>query len=258
MKLTLLEIVQSVLNSMDSDSVNNIDDTIESLQVADVAREVYYELMSYNDWEHLYEWRELEPLSDSNYPNFLRIPDDVGHMELFKYETTREEDDKRTFSFITYVSPKDFMTIVHNRGSNEDNILTIKNHNNVEMFIRNDRAPQYWTSFDDEHIVTDSYDSEVDSTLQSHKTSAWCRVTPKWDRVNTFIPDMPEEFFSAYLAEVKSTCHLYFKQQLSQKDEQIARRGLAHVRRKERFDKGRTWLSYGRKGPFIRSYYFRP
>jgi hypothetical protein len=52
MKMTLLEIVQSTLSSMDSDAVNNINDTIESTQVAEVAKEVYYELDD-RDWETL-------------------------------------------------------------------------------------------------------------------------------------------------------------------------------------------------------------
>lgn len=250
MKMTLLEIVQSVLNSMDSDSVNAIDDTVESMQVADVAREVYYELMSYNDWDHLYRWQELQAVSDINRPNFLKIPDNVSYLELIHYDVTDASDLKRVISELRYVTPKQFIDIIRSRSTGESNVEIIKNSQNVEMFIRNDTSPEFWTSFDNEYIVTDAYNNTVDTTLQSSKSSAWCRVTPDWQTVNTFIPDMPESFFPAYLAEVKSTCHVYFKQQVSQKDEQKARRGLANVRRKERFDTGRTWLSYGRRGPW--------
>lgn len=246
MKLTLLEIVQSTLSSMDSDAVNNIDDTIESNQVADVAREVYYELMSYRDWDHLFKWIQLEALSDSNYPNYLRIPSKVGRMDILKYETTTPSDNGRVIKELCYKSPADFIDIVHSRNSSESNIVTVTNPEGVDMFIRNDHSPSYWTSFDDEHIVTDSYDYTVDSTLQAGKSSAWCRVQPTWNNSNTFIPELPEEFFPAYLAEVKATAHVYFKQQISQKDEQKARRGLAHVERKERFDRGSKWVRFGR------------
>ena len=256
MKMTLLEIVQSVLNSMDSDSVNAIDDTIESMQVADVAREVYFELMSYNDWDHLYQWQELQALSDSQRPNFLRIPDNVSRLELFKYNTTKPGDYKQTISDVEYATPKYFIDICRSRSTGENNVEIIKNAQGVEMFIRNDVSPKFWTSFDNVHIVTDAYNKAADTTLQASKSSAWCRVTPSWDTINTFIPDMPEDFFPAYLAEVKSKCHLYFKQQISEKDEQIARRGLAHVRRKERFDTGRTWFSYGRRGPWPHGIYY--
>lgn len=247
MKMTLLEIVQSTLNSMDSDAVNSIADTIESRQVAEVAKEVYYELMSYNDWDHLYKWMELESVSDLNRPNYLKIPETVGRLDYLKYEVTSPDDIRRVISELQYRSVKDFISIVHNRNSTDSNISTITNENGVEMFIFNDRAPTYWTSFDSDYIVTDAYNTTVDQTLQGSKSSAWCRVTPVWTSNNNFIPDIPTEFFPAYLAEVKSTCHLYFKQEASQKDEQKARRGLAHVRRKERFDREHNWVSYGRR-----------
>ena len=246
MKMTLLEIVQSTLNSMDSDNVSNISDTIESMQVADVAKEVFYELSSYNDWDHLYKWIELESVSDTSRPNYLKIPEKVGRMEHFKYEVTKAGDQKRTLSQITYHSPEDFIELVHSRNSSESNVTTVTNEDGVDMFIKNDKAPAIWTSFDDVHIVTDSYDSAEDTTLNGSKSSAWCRITPVWSSTNDFTPNLPIEFFPAYLAEVKSTCHLYFKQQVSQKDEQRARRGLSHARRKEKFDRGSKWIKLGR------------
>lgn len=246
MKMSLLDIVQSVLSSMDSDNVNDIADTTESRQVAEVAKEVYYELMSYNDWDHLYRWMEMDNLSDQSRPNYLVIPDDVGRVDYLKYEVTKNGDLSRSIQELTFKSVKDFISLVHNRSSSEQNIQVVTNEQGVDMFIYNDRYPSYWTSFDNTHIVCDAYNSHDDNTLVGSKSSAWCRVTPKWLPTNTFVPDLPIEFFPAYLAEVKSTCHLYFKQSISEKDEQKARRGLAHVRRKERFDRGSSWVNYGR------------
>lgn len=247
MRKTLLEIVQSVLNSMDSDSVSNISDTIESAQVAQIAEEVYMELMSYNDWEHLYEWRQLESVSSLSRPNFLKIPDNVSRVNLFKYDVTKPSDLNTVYKEITYLAPKDFISIVHSRNSTDTNVDTVDNGNGVSMFIFNDRHPEYWTSFDDVYIVTDAFFKSIDNTLVQAKSSAWCRVTPTWTANNTFVPDMPSEFFPAYIAEVKSVCHAYFRQQLSQKDEQKARRGLSHARRKERFDRGSNRKDYGRR-----------
>ena len=42
-KLTLLDMVQRTLSSMDSDTVNSFDDTIESEQVAYIIRDVYFD-----------------------------------------------------------------------------------------------------------------------------------------------------------------------------------------------------------------------
>jgi hypothetical protein len=247
MRKTLLEIVQSVLNSMDSDNVSNINDTIESAQVAQIAEEVYMELMSYKDWDHLYEWRQLEAVSDLTRPNFLKIPDNVSRVEMFKYNTTEVGELNTTYTQVKYLKPDEFVNIVHQRNSSDTNVDTVDNGNGVLMFIINNKQPEYWTSFDDTYIVTDSYQYAADTTLVQSKSSAWCRVNPTWTANNTFVPDMPSEFFPAYIAEVKSTCHAYLKQQLSQKDEQKARRGLAHARRKERFDRGSNRHDYGRK-----------
>lgn len=246
MKLTLLEIVQTTLSSMNSDSVNDINDTIESTQVVDIAKDVYYELINYNDWPHLWEWRELEGVGDTNKPNYLKIPTAVSRMESFKYDNTETGDSNRKIETVTYKNPKDFIDMVLGRSSSDSNISVITNDNNVDMFIYTDRAPTYWTSFDDEYIVTDAYNSSEDTTLNGSKSSAWCRVEPTWTSSNTFKPDFPADFFPTYLAEVKSACHLYLKQALSQKDEQKARRGLSHVRRKERFERDDRWRKYGR------------
>ena len=246
MKMTLLEVVQSVLSSMNSDNVNNVSDTIESSQVVDVAKDVYYELISYNDFPHLWKWQQLEAVGDITRPNYLKIPEAVQRMEAFKYNVTEDGDSNETIKEVTYLDPKDFIEKVHGRHTSESNVDIVTNENSVDMFIINDKAPDYWTSFDDEYIVTDSYNASEDVTLNGSKSSAWCRVIPSWTSSNTFTPDFPADFFPVYLAEVKSACHLYIKQQLSQKDEQKARRGLSHVRRKQRFDRGRIYNTYGR------------
>jgi len=53
MKLTLLEIVQDIMNDMDGDEVNAISDTIESQQVAQIVKTTYLEMMANRNWPHL-------------------------------------------------------------------------------------------------------------------------------------------------------------------------------------------------------------
>lgn len=53
-KLTLLDIVQDVLSDMDSDEVNSINDSIEALQVAAIAKSTFYNIIDGRDWPHLY------------------------------------------------------------------------------------------------------------------------------------------------------------------------------------------------------------
>jgi hypothetical protein len=45
-KMTLLEMTQSILSAMDSDPVDSIDETVESIQVADIVKESFTNLLS--------------------------------------------------------------------------------------------------------------------------------------------------------------------------------------------------------------------
>ena len=61
MKYTLLEMTQDILSNMSSDEVNSISDTPESLQVATIIKQKYYDIVSRGDLpEHnLYRLRHL-------------------------------------------------------------------------------------------------------------------------------------------------------------------------------------------------------
>mgnify|MGYP000149502562 CR=1 FL=1 len=55
--------------------------------------------------------------------------------------------------------------------------------------------PSFYTSFDDEHIVMDSYKSSVETTLQNSKTQAYGVVYPTFTISDTFTPDLDDTLF---------------------------------------------------------------
>ena len=63
-KLTLLEIVQDIMNDMDSDEVNSISDTEESSQIAQIVKTTYFEILGRRDWPHLSKFTNLNSISD--------------------------------------------------------------------------------------------------------------------------------------------------------------------------------------------------
>jgi len=228
--MSLLEITQSVLSSMDSDPVNSIGDTPDSRQVIEVAKETYFEIMMRDNWPHLRELIQLESVSDLTRPNYLRIPDKIFRVDEFRYDIQKFKDFKPQYRKVIYYPPEYFLQLVYSRDPTASNVIEVKNENLVSMYIYNDKAPQYWTSFEDEFIVCDSYDTLADSTLQMEKTSAIGYRTPEFELKDKFQPDIPDKFFPYYLSEVKRACHMYFKQQPSPIDEQRARRGLARLK----------------------------
>lgn len=232
-RLTLLQIVQEVLSKMNHDNVNSISDTIESSQIALEAKTLYYDFMDRDDWPHLITLRNLNSVSDTDRPNFLQIPEEVTRIDEIKYENTLSTDTSRHFRVIHYLEPHDFLECLFTRNTSNSNVQTVTN-NGVDLFILDDTPPTYWTTFDDEYIVFDSYDSTLDTTLQGSKSLTLVKQIPEWSETDTFVPDMPDHMFSVFVAELTSAAFTYWKQGVSPKDEQRAARGISRLRRDSR------------------------
>lgn len=251
-RLTLLEIVQHVLDKMNHTAVNSISDTIESRQIADEARAVYYEFMDREDWPHLLKLVPLEAVSDTTRPNFLKIPENVVRIDDLRYEITKTGITNRDFDPIDYLEPSEFLDCVLKRNTDNTNVITVTNFDNVPMFIIDDERPTYWTTFDDEYIVFDSYDSAVDTTMQAAKSLIHAKQIPTWTESDTFIPDLPDHMFSTFLAEVAAASFTYWKQGSSVKDEQRAARGINRLRLDARkADEIDHKVKWGRRRPYI-------
>ena len=82
--MTLLEIVQDILNDMDSDPVNSINDTVEALQIAQTVKTTYNNIIDGRDWPWQYELFQFDALSSTAKPNYLKIPDTIISLEFVK------------------------------------------------------------------------------------------------------------------------------------------------------------------------------
>ena len=233
---------------MNSDDVNDIADTVESAQVALVAKEAYLDLMSQTEWPHLLRDGELDGLGDTAKPNFMEIPDSVYRIKEIKYNVTETGDANTTFRKIKFEEPSDFIARTDAYRTGEDNVIEVTTSNSTTLFVLNDDFPRYWTTFDNNEIVFNSYQVAEDTTLQASKSKCLFYELPTWTASNTAIPDLDERFFPGYLAEVKRICHQYFRQQPSIIDEEAARRGKAMLRQEARRVEGAdTRANYGRR-----------
>lgn len=96
MKLTLLGYVQSILSSLDSDEVNSISDSTESMQVAELVRQTYYNVISRSDLPEHKQLIQLEPSLDITQPVVMIIPDGVNKIEWLKYFNSNVLDNPPT------------------------------------------------------------------------------------------------------------------------------------------------------------------
>lgn len=249
-KLTLLEIVQDILSDMDSDDVNSITDTVEALQVAQVVKSTYYNIISLVKIPENKELFQLEALADVTKPNYMRVPDNVLNIEWFKYNALENGADLVNFTDVVYCKPEAFLNRIQSRNSTDSNVIVVTDFSGVPLLIRDDKTPEFYTSFDDEHIVTDSYDVTKDSTLQNSKSMTFAQLEPVFQIDNDYVPEIDSNYFPLLLAEAKSMCFVNFKQTANPAIEREVRRQNSRMQNdkhklKEHLN---NVPSYGRRG----------
>jgi len=247
-KMSLLEMVQEILSDMNSDQVNTISDTLEAERVAKIVRRTFYNLYNDRIWPHTSRLMRLDSSADSNRPTHMIMAEDVIAVDWVRYNKQKDLADTLRYEEIQYKTPEDFIDFVMKRDSTKDNMMTVFDYNGTPLIIQTDAFPTYYTSFDDEHIVFDSYDSDVDSILQHSKTQVYGQVEPAFELADEFVPDIPAKAFPYLLSEAKSTAMLKVKEVFSQKDEQTAVRQKSWLsQEKHRVGGGIKRPNYGRK-----------
>lgn len=247
-KMTVLEMVQDILSDMVSDEVNSIDDTVEAQAVASILKSTYEAMMANRNWPHTLKLVQLEALGDLNKPNYMRLPTNLKELVSISYDCIKQGGTSSEYRELKYKFPEEFLRMVSSRKSSDDNIVTVTDTSGVKLFIYNNKAPEYYTSFDDTNVVFDSYDSTVDDTLKSVKSSCIAYITPTWVRSDSAIPDLPVDAFPAFLAEAKSMSFYNIKQMTNEKVELGAKQQNRWLARKSwRTNGGIRMEDYGRK-----------
>lgn len=248
-KMTLLEMTQDILSDMDSDEVNSINDSVESLQVAQIIKTTYYNIIDGRDYDFLYELFQLENSGTTNRPTHMKLPETIIDLKYIKYNTRSSTDTKDIYTKVKYLMPEDFMDLVDKRDSSKSDVTVVTDTTGISINIKNDKAPEYFTSFDDEYLVFDSYDSNLESTLVNSKTQCHGKRSVAFNIIDSFTPDLPAQMFSYLLAEAKSVSFATLKQMANAKAEQVS---VSQKRRMSqdawRLKNGIHYPHYGRYG----------
>tara|TARA_R110002020_G_scaffold133108_4_gene297059 strand:- start:14007 stop:14783 length:777 start_codon:yes stop_codon:yes gene_type:complete len=221
-KMTLLEMTQNILSDMDSDEVNSITDTQEATQVAHIIKTSYYNIVDGTDYPFLYELFKMTASGTADRPTHMSLPEDIIDLKWVKYNNKKTAPAKDLFKEIQYKTPENFVYIVDQRDSTATNIKKVTDPTGITLNILNDKCPQYFTSFDDETIVFDSYLATLDSTLQATKSQCYGKRSVAFTLSDTFTPDLPVQLFSYLLSDAKSTAFVVLKQMANPKAEQTA------------------------------------
>ena len=247
-KKTLLSIVQEVLNSLNGDAVNTISDTEESEEVARHVEAVYRNLVSHTEWPHTRRSVTLVPFSDDALPTHMRVGENYKRLCFINYNKAKLGEARKLYQPVKYVAPDHFLRKLNSRDTTSPNVDVVVDPSGIELFILNNKAPEEFTSFDDVVLVFDSYDSEVDDTLQESKVQAQAYIIPEFTLEDGFIPDLPAEAFAYLIEESVSRCQLKMRQVQDAKSEVEAQKQARWLSQSNFVVKGGiTFPNYGRR-----------
>lgn len=232
MRYTLLELVQTVLSSMDSEEVNSINDTVESEQVVQIIKTVYNDLISRSDITKHKILFNLTSSSDVTKPILMTKPTNILNIDWLQYNKILSTGTDPDMSDIQFLPVDDFIRMMNGFRPSESNVDTMSYSSEgftITFNYRNDVGPCYYTSFDDNTIIFDAYDSAVDTILQSSKTLGYGSKELTFVESNVFVPDLQPQQFALLLNEAKSLAWTELKQTPHEKAERTAKRNWVHV-----------------------------
>jgi hypothetical protein len=212
-KMTVLEMVQDILNDIDGDEVNSIDDTIESTQVSVIIKNTYDAMMSSRNWPHTKTLLKTIASADVSIPTHMTFNENVKELLTINYNKADVGETRLKYLPVKYLNTDDFLRLSNGRDNDDASVdIVVDPSSTVQLLIKNDAHPSYYTSFDDENLIFDSYDSDVDSTLISSKVQAMGYIMPTLVLSDSAVPDLPAEAFMFLLEESKSKVALKLRQ----------------------------------------------
>lgn len=237
MKYTLLELVQLLASSMDSDEINSIGDSTEAGQIATLVKTVYMSIVSRLDLPEHFSLVNLTPSNDPDQPNLMYVPDTVDQIVWIKYDGVTSDDDDGTIRManVPFMRMEDFLARMFSQDTvNDENVISytlVQDSNSIPIVYRNDRPPCYYTTFDDHTLIFDSLDVGVDDTLKASKSLAYCKLAIPFTMEDDFTPDLDDSQFDLLINECKSLAWAELKQTQHAKAEQWAKRGWTRQQR---------------------------
>lgn len=235
MRMTLLDITQNILSRMSSDEVNSISDSTESLQVANIIKNKYFDIVNRIPLPEQEQLIQLDPSLDSTQPVLMFVPAGVASLKWLKYFNSSLIDlVPQGYQYVTILPVQQFIDMVNGFNTSETNVDTFTftdAGNDYTFYYKDDRQPSFCTIISNGLIVFDSFNQAVDSTLQASKTMAWGSMNPTFELEDTFIPNLADEQFQLLVNEATALAFYELKQQPHQLAMQESKRGWTAVQK---------------------------
>lgn len=281
MQMTLLDLTQNILSGLSSDEVNSIGDTSESMQVALIVKNKYFDIITRVQLPEHEQLIQLNPSLDDTAPALMYVPDNVAEIKWLKYfntnilneasgsghdinvdiVTTPGENQPPVpgYEYVTILPVNQFIDMVNTFNPEEDNVESFIFTDSVNgmpgtytFYYKTDRQPRFCTILSNYNVIFDSFDNTQDSTLQANKTMGWGRIIPHFEMQDSFIPNLDDEQFQLLLNESKALAYFELKQSAHPLAQQEIKRGWSTVQKSKSVDNKPTYFqqlpNFGRRG----------
>jgi hypothetical protein len=251
-KPTLLELVQDILSDIDGDEVNDISDTIEATQVANVIRNTYRSIVEEFDLSAIEVAFQLEASGTSTRPTHMTIPSSIFDVKSIRYDVRTAVADPPRYVEIPYATKAEFLDRTSNNDSDDATYQDVTDpESGFVLSIRNNQAPSMWTTLDGgDTLIFDSFNSAVDSTLQTAKTQCLGSKRNDLTLASTSTIDLPETMQQLVYNEAREMCMELYKDGAPRKVNEASRRSKMKAKeRQNKIDLPRSinLPDYGRK-----------
>lgn len=241
---TLGQITKDILSDLDFDSVSDIAENEESLQVARIIVGVYEDMVvRFN----LPSKKQLVQLEATQSPTIMVIPEYVSRIQRIQYDKRRDAFGEADYLPVRYSTPQAFLQRATGKwdGDRYDKITT---PDGVTLNVGNYQAPSCWTSFDNKHIIFDSYDSSLETNLQKSKTMCEAETVDVLPLVDDAVVDLDHKMLPALINRARATAFIRLKQSSDPTSEDMSRRMDARVQDvRWRQDGDFNYPGYGRR-----------
>lgn len=256
MKYTLLELTQQILVSIGGHEVNDISDTEESLNVANIIKENYFNISGIADLPEHHDLFELIATSVAT-PAVMVRPEQVVDLAWIKYNVKETAEISNDWRVIPFMSMDEFLDMTESLDASAPYITQYDvaiGSDTISFKAFTDRDPSYYTTTNDRRLIFDAYDITKDAFLQKSKSMGYGMLASTFQMVNEFIPDMDHKQFQLLLQESKKQAFADLKQMSNPNAEEKARTNWINLQRSKRntpfpLYEYSTITGYGRRGP---------
>lgn len=139
-------------------------------------------------------------------PCEMTRPEGFHSIEMIYYDVKTDASGDPKFQEVSFRDPTSFLEMTMQRTASDSDVETQSLDNSTySIQIKNDKAPSFWTILEGyDEIIFDSYDSALETNLQTSKTLVKGVQRPTLALTDAAVPDLPLNMMQLLKNRVRS------------------------------------------------------